>query len=383
MDRPFERALCLCGELADVGQGLRTRSYSRTFGRHEGHGHVGVNGKVDVIGYARVEGNLDVGRSVQGIGKLTTDGDLRSGGDFGGLGSYVVFGDARVNGDLQGIGQIKVEGDLFLNGRQGNLGSMEAGSVRGSYEHPSAPPCECRGAGVIDVAAEVARRRTQNNNSALPTGGLGFQEVTLRAGEYYFDSVDALVGAAKLRIEGRVAIFLDDDLDAVGHLGVELAPQAELALWVRGSVRSIGNLRFARQEDVRARAFKLYVGGAEAAIVNVGNARFFGGVYAPQADIGFVGNLQVHGAVFARNLRGAGNLEIFYDTDIVVPNDCIDEHPEVVPRDPDETCKDDDECDDDEVCDELTHECVDEGECEDDGDCPGSDRCIDGQCVVL
>ena len=382
-DTVFGHALCLCGALEDVGQGLRTRSFSRTFGDNPGQGHVGINGPMDVIGYARIGGDLDVGGRVGGIGKITTEGDFQSGGELGGIGSYGVFGDARVNGNVGGLGYVHIRGDLYTNGAVQTLGYVDYGTLGGSFSYdPSYTPCGCSDRDIIDVPAEVARARSRNDNGLLPNGGIGAREVTLAAGDYHFSTADALLGAGRIDIEGRVRLYVDGDIDSLGHLELNLAPHAELELWVAGSVRTIGNIRFAREEDARARAFKLYVGGPDAAVLQVGNARFFGAIYAPRADIGFVGNLQVFGAVIANNIRGAGNLDIFYDTDLTVPDDCADDYPDPVD---DPECKDDDQCADGSVCDELTHDCVDEpdNDCVEDSDCGGPDRCIDGVCVVF
>jgi hypothetical protein len=383
-DAVFGHALCLCGALEDVGQGLRTRSFSRTFGQDPGHGHVGINGQMDVIGYARVGGDLDVGGRVGGIGKITTEGDFQSGGELGGIGAYAVFGDARVNGNVGGLGYVKILGDLYTNGAVQTLGYVDYNTLGGSFSYDASyTPCGCSASEIIDVAAEVAAAGRRNDNGLLPNGGIGAREVVLREGDYYFQTADALIGAGRIDIEGRVRLFVDGDIDSLGHLELNLAQYAELELWVAGSVRTIGNIRFAREEDARARAFKLYVGGPDATVLQVGNARFFGAIYAPQADIGFVGNLQVFGAVVANNIRGAGNLDIFYDTDITVSDDCVDEHPD--PAD-DPECKDDDQCADGSICDEVTHDCVDdpdESECEDDAGCVGRDICIEGECIVL
>lgn len=383
-DRVFGHALCLCGELADVGQGLRTRSFSRTFGDQPGHGHVGINGKMDVIGYARVGGDLDVGDRVGGIGKITAEGDFQSGGELGGIGSYAIFGDARVNGNVGGAGYVKILGDLYTNGAVQTLGYVDYGALGGSFNYAAGyTPCGCQDRDIIDVAGEVAAARSRNDNGLLPNGGIGAREVVLREGDYYFETADALIGAGRIDVEGRVRLFVNGDIDTLGHLELNLAQYAELELWVSGSVKTVGNIRFAREEDARARAFKLYIGGPEAALLQVGNAKFYGAIYAPRADIGFVGNLQIFGAVFANNIRGAGNLDIFYDTDLTVPDDCIDEHPD--PAD-DPECKDDDQCNEGSICDVVTHDCVDEpggSDCVEDSDCGGPDRCIDGVCVVL
>ncbi len=157
---------------------------------------------------------------------------------------------------------------------------------------------------------------------------------------------------------------------------------AELELWVSGSVRSVGNLRFAREADARARAFKLYVGGQSSTIVNVGLGRFYGGIYAPNADLEFAGAVKVYGSLFARNVKGVGSLDVYYDTDIMIPDGCVDQWPDPVDE-IDFDCAQDTDCGSGQTCDELNRECIDEADCDHDNECLGNDRCIDGQCAVL
>ncbi|MEL6181925.1 MAG: hypothetical protein AAFS10_23390, partial [Myxococcota bacterium] len=184
-------------------------------------------------------------------------------------------------------------------------------------------PCSCGSNQIIDVAAEVAARRTSNDNLSLPNT-IGTVDMTLTSGEYFIQDPGTLVGSAQLTIQGRVALFVEGDLESVGNLNIQLAENAELEMWVSGLISSVGNLNVSVANADRPRAFKLYMGGSGAALVNVGNANLVGAIYAPEVDIEYVGNLTVHGALFARNLKGTGNLVLVHDTDLPAPDACAD-----------------------------------------------------------
>ena len=323
-DVVFEHALCLCGSLEEVGNGLTTSSRSHLLGGDPDQGHVGINGSAEVVGNFTVGGTLDVAQGLEGVGSLNVGGDLISGRDVDVVGDWGVGGDAWIDGDLSGVGTMNINGDLYLTGGLDTVGPTRYTQGRRGFRYRGAP-CGCGANQIIDVAAEVAARRADNNNAALPDT-IGAVNMTLTSGEYFVSNPGALVGSAKLTIQGRVAIFVEGDFDSVGNLNIQLAENAELELWVSGTINNVGNLSIDVASADRPRAFKLYMGGAGAALVNVGNATLVGAVYAPEVDIEYVGNLTVHGSVFARNLKGTGNLNIVHDTDLPAPDACADAH---------------------------------------------------------
>lgn len=317
----FGHALCLCGDLAEVGQGLVTRSRSTLAGADPGRGHVGVNGRVSVVGDFAIEGTLDVARGLQGVGDVTVAGDFVTGADVSLTGTWRVGRDAWISGDLESVGNLTIGHDLYLGGRLAAVGDVSFAQGHRGFAYTS-PPCGCSAGALIDVAAEVAARREVNDNGTLP-GGVGASDLVFDSGEFYFSSAEPLVGARSITVRGRTAIYLDGDLETVGDLDISVEPTAELELWIAGKVSTVGNLRFAATED-RPRAFKLFMGGTGASIMNVGSASFVGAIYAPSVDIEFVGDLEVHGSLFARSIEGTGRLTIVHDTDLTTPQECAD-----------------------------------------------------------
>src|SRR5262249_30716228 len=59
----------------------------------------------------------------------------------------------------------------------------------------------------------------------------------------------------------------------------------------------------------------------DALLVNVGDAAFFGEIYAPTAKIDFVDNTLIHGAVLGYGLSGVGNLVVESGTPIETPKE--------------------------------------------------------------
>lgn len=320
---PLEHALCLCGDLQDVGQGLVTRSHSTAYGADGGQAHVGINGGVEVVGNFDVGGTMNVAGGVEGVGHLRVGHDLLSGDNVEVTGSWTVGRDAWIDGDLKGVGNLEVERDLYLTGDLSAVGKVKYNSGHRGFRYLSAP-CGCGAEQIIDVAAEIAARRDRNDNTKIP-GGTGAARIVLEDGEFYYADASPLIGARSIEIRGRVDLFVDGDIETVGNLKIELSQGAELRLWVSGKIKTVGNLKFTAGDE-RPRAFQLYMGGRGAAVMNVGNSEFVGSIYAPEVDIEYVGSLKVRGSLFANNLRGTGNLTIDYDTDIVAPDACADEH---------------------------------------------------------
>ncbi len=322
-DEVFQRALCLCGDLDNVGAGVVTSSHSGFLGDNPGLAHIGVNGRVDVVGDFDIDGSMDVAGGLEGVGDLVVGQSLISGRGVDIVGEWAVGEDAWIDGDLDVVGGLRIGGDLFLTGDFDAVGDVSYQNGRRGFRYRGAP-CDCSASKIIDVVSEVAQRRVDNNNNLI--AGLGTQKVIFESGDYYFASGGELIGDGTLMIQGRVRIFVDGDLESVGDLNIEIEPGGELELWTSGTIEAVGNLNFAAGGAPSARAFRLYMGGRGNSLMSVGDATFVGAIYAPEVDIDFVGSLSVDGALFANKLEGTGRLSIIYDTDVSAPDSCVDEY---------------------------------------------------------
>lgn len=373
----LERALCLCGDFDNVGTGLTTRSFSRVHGNDTGLAHVGINGSLNAVGNLTVEGDLDVARGLDGVGDITVARDLITGGSVDIVGDWGVGRDAWIEGDLDVVGNLLIGNDLYLAGGFDAVGDVTYNTARRGFTYGGAP-CGCASNQLLNVTAEVRARKDAATTAALPSG-VGSSDVVLRSGEYYVANPRDLVGSGSITIDGKVGLFVDGDLDTVGSLNIELAPGGELDLWVAGSIKTVGNLQFADERDLHARAFRLFVGGPSSAIIQVGDATFYGSIYAPEADIEYVGDLTVYGSLFADNLEGTGSLAIYYDTDVAAPDPCAEAQPEPVG----DRCDANDDCSSGEACDSLAFQCGAPRQCDSTDDCPNGRFCIEGQCTGL
>jgi len=114
-----------------------------------------------------------------------------------------------------------------------------------------------------------------------------------------------------------VSIFVEGSLDAVGSTRWQVGSGGQLDLFVSGNVGFVG--------DVTTDAFRLYVGGD--AVTTVGTAMFHGALYAPRADVAYVGDATVVGSVFAYTIQGVGALTIEYGAPLAPPSSCRLEAP--------------------------------------------------------
>lgn len=311
----FGAALCLCDDFNDVG-------VLKVYPGPSGPGSVGVNGYTRFINYARVEGDWAAYGGFDAIAAADIDGTLASHGDARWTGNLSVGGDLAVGGDALGIGYLVVQGALRVAGVETMLGVAEVGS-RGAYTAPDGPPCACDPGDFFDVVGAVDAARNLNDNATigLPTDltNIGVSVVALPSGRYFLGSSRS-IGLTRLRIEGDVSLFIDGSLDTIGDDHIEIADGASLDLFVSGSVRTIGHLHAGNANDPSA--FDLYIGGTEPLSLSIGLQQWYGAIYAPTAEIAYVGDTHIVGSLFADTVHGIGRLTIGYGADTEPPSSC-------------------------------------------------------------
>ncbi|MBT8493423.1 MAG: hypothetical protein KJO07_10235, partial [Deltaproteobacteria bacterium] len=291
----FDAAVCVCGDLDEVG-------------RLTVVGDIGVNGYSKLVANAEVDGNWHAQLGLEGATWTSIDGDLTSAGQVSWVGDLAVAGDLSAM-DVDGVGELEVVGAARVGGQFDVVGESAIGS-EADYAEPAGPPCGCDQP--LDIAAAVAAASEHNDNRAvgLPTTieALGTESLTLATGSYYLDSL-AGVGELDLIVDGQVSLFVEGSIASVGAHSVTLVDGATLELYVSGGIASVGALELGTDPS----ALRLYVGGdQEIELDGVGDGAIAGLIYAPEATLSWVGDLQVHGAIFARDLDSVGDLEIVY-----------------------------------------------------------------------
>jgi hypothetical protein len=307
--------MCLCEDLTDVG--LLTVS-----GGAGGAGAVGVNGKVRMVNLSRFADSLIAHAGFSAVADAEVSGALSTAGDASWVGRLKVGDDLSVGGDARGLGLLQLGGALRVAGRTSLLG-LSAAIARADYE-PEEPPCPCDPSTFFDVQAAVEAGRDSNDNASIGLeAGLrqvGLSSLTLPSGSYYVSDPKS-IGALTIEVTGKVALYVDGHLDSIGLERLRISPDAELDLYVSGGLRSVG--LSANGSPEASSRLRIYVRGDAPVLLSVGAQAFYGAIYAPEAELAYVGATRIVGSLFARTLRGVGALSIEHGASGTLdPDDC-------------------------------------------------------------
>ena len=115
-------------------------------------------------------------------------------------------------------------------------------------------------------------------------------------------------------MKGRVGLFVSGDVNVTQSLTVQLAPSAELDLFVAGNFSVMGSL--AVGDSNAAARTRLYVGGPTFTL-SATAMPLAADVYAPNATLQLAANLEMWGALFAKAMQFSGAFTLHYDTSIL------------------------------------------------------------------
>lgn len=311
-EQTFRHALCACQDFS-ASNDLTVDSLGATGGSVALNDKLEVNGIVDITGDLTAAGPM----GVAGGATLTVGGSLASGGPLGRVGTAVtVGGDASVAGDVQ-LASLAVTGTLTLP--DGALldvaGATDVGAVVRAPVTVD-PPCACGASDLVDIAGFVDAHRAFNHNADLgldPDALIDFGAVPvtldLPCGLYYLSFVQG-EGPLTIRADGRVALFVGEHITLQETFRVELAPGAELDLFIGTYLNTSGDVVFGSQ--TAPAKVRLYVGGVGA--INLSAQSSFGGnLYAPRMDLALSAGAELYGAMFVNRVTTAGPLVIHYD----------------------------------------------------------------------
>ncbi len=321
-----QAAVCVCGSMSHAGK-LTTEA------RPGDTADVAVLGSFSGASGTRIAGSLRTGDDVSFAGDLLVRDHLYSASGVSGAGDLSVGGDLATKGKLSGAGSLRVGGALRAAEGTSFVG-RESVNDEATFVDPGIAPCGCDKASRYDVAAAVAAAKEANDNAkaglAIDANALvGKGKITLHEGRYYFGSATA-VGKLTIEVRGAVQLYLDGDVTSVGEGQIRLAAGATLDLFVNGKLTTVGSATFG--DPSRPEAFRLYVGGENAAITFAGRDAFHGMVYAPEAEVSFAGAAEIDGAIVAKELSYAGDLVVRAARTAEQPAAC--EEPNTVPAKP-------------------------------------------------
>jgi hypothetical protein len=294
-----EHAACICEDFDLVGM-LQTHQLGDT------PASLGVNGTTDLVADVLVDGSLDSHAGVDATARIQVRDELRTAGSFLWVGDQSVGGDLSVGGDVDGVGVLRVDGSLRVAGNVDVTGEIESAG-KDDYRASDAP-CDCRGQRYFDVAMAVADARDHNDNDLLAVDA-GDTELRLPSGRFYLTGIEE-IGELAIVAQGETALFIDGDVDFVGAASLRVQAGAKLDVYIAGQLDTVGDIELGNPDDPRA--FRLFVGGREALMVHTGSQHFAGYIYAPEAALDWVGDLEIHGGLVAKRLDGVGDMAIRY-----------------------------------------------------------------------
>ncbi len=326
----FQNAICSCQDLV-LSAGLITDSFDSSVGPYTPGGSLG---SVASNGAVRSNATMDVRGDLSGAGPGGVSagisagvlGNLASGGDLGDAAATIsVGGDSSIAANISltdfsvaGTLTVPVASTIDVSG-MANFGAL----VRAPVAVPS--PCACEPQQLLDVAGFVSAHQNQNYNDSIPItpdhldGFVGPAELVLPCGLYYLRTIRG-TGPLTIRAQGRVALFVDGDIDLDDLFVISLAPGAELDVFITGSVTSAAALQLG---DVsRPAALRIYLSAAASLDLSAATT-IAGNLYAPQALISLSGATEIFGALFVQRISSSSGLTVHYDERVRVSGmDC-------------------------------------------------------------
>ncbi|HTE55034.1 MAG TPA: hypothetical protein VK698_29480 [Kofleriaceae bacterium] len=325
----FRRAVCGCGSLS-FGSDLVTDGFDSRIAPYASGGlggDVASNQGVDGSQGMDIGGELNVGpEGIEAGPILHVAGDLISGGQLGRSSSEIeVEGAARVAGDVS-VASLSVGGTLITRPGAAVSGEITAGAEE-SAEVSVPPPCRCDDA--LDVAGVIADHALVNHDAELGLEPDALRDVDgdatleLPCGRFYLDEIGGSTdGTVLVRATGRTALFVGGNISLQQNLDVEIGPDAELDLFVAGSIQVSG--RAALGDPDRPRALRIYVASGGSVSVSAGLA-LAGNLYAPLADLASSAELEVFGALVVNHVNGAATVLVHHDRAVDDAGDsCVD-----------------------------------------------------------
>jgi hypothetical protein len=315
----FRWGLCSCKDVR-VSDKLLVDAYDSRVGLyHPGGlgGGVGANGGYETSASAEIWGTLwcaaDTG--IDTHAPNTVKQELRVGGPFHTSDTFAVGNDAYVAGDVSSSASITIGKALHVPatstvGAQVTYGTL----TREAVTVP--PPCDCQPQQLIPVVDIVTAHRPPNNDDALihldpavfATTGAPHR-LDLPCGNYYLTKIDQSQGLT-IAAHGRTALYIDGDVHNSDALTFALDPDAELDIFIAGTIDSSDKLTIGSPNYPALS--RTYVGSPNGLRLSAGS-RIGGNLYAAYGPVNWSAGSDLYGAIYAGDFAASAATVIHYD----------------------------------------------------------------------
>jgi hypothetical protein len=318
----FQFGLCACDTITVQSQ-LTVDAFDSMVGPYDpltriNDGHLGINGELVAGGKVSIYGSSYVGGGGFSVGpeSLIVKNCYAAGTATQAISSTDIGRNAFFDGNV--VGRFNIGGDLHVPQAaivsQPTINNLVGSLIRGPIQPTT--PCPCAPGEVLDVAGLTAWAATHNDNdetnvltSTTWESGMGPDVIRLPCGRYYLTQIIHPRGLTIIA-EDRTVLFVDGDMTIAGSVNLDIEPDAEIDLFIAGSLSIQAATRFG-DPNYPSRV-RTYVGGA-GDIVFSASSEFGGNLYAPRANVYFEASTDLHGALFCNNGSFTGNASVHFD----------------------------------------------------------------------
>lgn len=300
----FRWSLCSCTDL-NVSAKLSTDAFDSTQGPYA-PGEIG--------------GGIGVDRDVTNWSEAVTVGGTLW---VAGKDEYSSSGPAsEVKADLHLGGSWTASTPFSVGGPAYVVGTLSGVTVAGVTETVSTvpPACDCAENKRIPIAAIVAAHESDNDNEALGLDPAALDSpgsalrLDLPCGNFYLTTIDTSLDTT-IHVQGRTALYVAGDVAASSSLAFVLGPEAELDVFVAGTLRVSDTFVFGSPNYPALS--RLYVGGA-AKIALSDDVRLAGQLYAASSEqLVWSAKNAIYGSVLAGSFRSSDVTAIHYDRGVL------------------------------------------------------------------
>lgn len=311
----FRWGLCSCQSLQSSAD-ITTDSFSSVSGTTQG----GIGGSIGLNGDFSTSGLIQVGGSTWMSGGLAASREGHIGRELH-VGTASTGAGTRVDGDVYAaadVSNLDIGGTLFIPATS-NVGAdvtAQGGVVTGPVA--VSPPCDCEESRLLDIAGIIADAKAHNDNAQIGLSPQALSQLStptrldLPCGRYFLQEIGAS-RAVTIAVHGRTALFIEQSIAGSDSIVFDVAPGAELDVFVGGSISiSTSHTRFG--SPVAPAQSRFYIAGS---LATATGAVLAGNFYLPRSSFITSGAVTLYGSVFSGSVSASQSLTIHYDSAIL------------------------------------------------------------------